>query len=109
MPIYEIREKFTAVLRIGADSSEEAVTKFNAMTTFDGHGKFTPLANAMLDLLDRDLQHLPDIPAGLHAKYAALQDNRKPEVREVFPAELKAEREAADREFDDGFQSSLLP
>lgn len=109
MPIYEVRENFTAVLRIGADSSEEAVAKFEAMATFDGHGKFTPLANAMLDLLDRDLQHLPGIPAGLRAKYAAMQDNRKPKVREVPAYELKAERVAADREFDDGFHSSLLP
>ena len=110
MPIYEVREKFTVVMRLGAASEEEAIAKWKGMATFNGHGQFTPLANAMLNLLDRDLQNLPaDVPAGLRKKLAAMPDKRKPVVREVFPYELKADREAADREYDDGFQSSLLP
>jgi len=109
MPVYEIREKFTVLYRLVADSREDADAVWRAIRSHDAQGNLTEPAQAMLDLLDRDLQNLPDdVPAGLQKKLAAMPEY-KPEVREVPAYELKAEREAADREFDDGFHSSLLP
>ena len=86
MPVYKVREKFTVVHRVVADSHKDAADKWKAMKSHDNHGELTPLASAMLGLLDRDLKNPPaDLPADVREKLIAMPDNRRPQVRKVKP------------------------
>ena len=79
MPIYDIREKFTALVRLEANSPEEARDKWLAYDYREQVGDLSAPARVIIHLLNR-------------------KDNRNPEIREAPESELQAEREAMKRE-----------
>jgi len=79
MPIYRIREKFVMLLRLDAESREDALAKWLAMRAYEESGALTIPGRSFLSLLDEGRQ-------------------RNPEVEEVPAHELQAERDALDRD-----------
>lgn len=108
MPVFEIREKFTVLYRVVVDDREAAIARWKETRSRDEHGNLTEPAQAMLDLLDRDLQNLPaDIPEGLRKKLAVMPVP-EPGIREVSPAELQNELGRIHLAFNGGLDLALL-